>query len=214
MRVISEALPPRVQPAALRAPAAPVKAGGLRETFQFLRGLFENPAGVSAVLPSSHTLAAALAAQIPSADGRVLELGPGTGAVTRAIIERGIPASRIVAVERDRGFADLLSERFPGLYALHGDALDLKSVLGSPRESYVAVVSGLPLINFSMRTRRAVIEDALARVKPGGPFIQVSYRSRPAIPESNDIMVRRTSFVWRNIPPGYVWVYRRKPVKN
>jgi phosphatidylethanolamine/phosphatidyl-N-methylethanolamine N-methyltransferase len=87
-------------------------------------------------------------------------------------------------------------------------------MLGSPRESYTAVVSGLPLINFSMRVRRAVIEDALARVKPGGPFIQVSYRGTPAIPESSDISVRRASFVWRNIPPGYVWVYRRQPIKN
>ncbi len=208
MRLLSEAtgLPSRARK---NAPH-----GGFSEKLQFLRGLIANPAGVSALFPSSRVLAKAMAAQIPSIDGRVLELGPGTGAVTQAIVARGIPASRIVAVEHDQGFADLLSERFPGLYVLHGDALRLKCVLGTPRESYTAVVSGLPLINFPREARRAVIDDALARVKPGGPFIQVSYRRTPAIPETRDIPVRRAAFVWRNMPPGYVWVYRRQPINN
>lgn len=204
MRISSEAtaLPPRLRAA---------RAGGLQEKIQFLRGLMASPAGVSAILPSSRALADALAAPIPLTDGRILELGPGTGAVTEAIIARGIAPSRVVAVEYDRVFADLLNERFPGLYVLQGDALNLKSVLGTPRESYAAVVSGLPLINFSMRTRRAVIDDALARMKPGAPFIQVSYRGKPAVPPSHDLTVERAAFVWRNVPPGYVWVYRRRP---
>jgi len=206
MRLLSEATVPS------RARGIATRHGGFSEKLQFLRGLIASPAGVSALFPSSKALARALAAQIPSNDGQVLELGPGTGAVTQAIMDRGIPASRIVAVEYDRGFANLLNERFPGLYVLHGDALNLKGVLGSPRESYTAVVSGLPLINFPVQTRRAIIEDALARVKPGGPFIQVSYRDAPAIPESRDIQVRRAAFVWRNMPPGYVWVYRRQPI--
>lgn len=159
-------------------------------------------------------MAHAMAAQIPSNEGQVLELGPGTGAVTNAIIARGIAPSRIVAVEYDHGFVDLLNERFPGLYVLHGDALNLRSVLGTPRRSYTAVVSGLPLINFPMETRYAVIEDALARVRPGGPFIQISYRGTPAIPETDTIQVRRGAHVWSNFPPGYVWVYRRQPIKT
>jgi phosphatidylethanolamine/phosphatidyl-N-methylethanolamine N-methyltransferase len=208
MRLLSEAtgLPSRARRTAPR--------GGFAEKLEFLRGLIASPVGVSALFPSSPALAKAMAAQIPSTEGRVLELGPGTGAVTQAIIARGVAVSRIVAVEYDRGFADLLNERFPGLYVLHGDALNLTAVLGSPRESYTAVVSGLPLINFPMAVRRAIIEDALARVRPGGPFIQVSYRGTPAIPESRDIVVRRAAFVWRNMPPGYVWVYRRQPINS
>jgi phosphatidylethanolamine/phosphatidyl-N-methylethanolamine N-methyltransferase len=208
MRLLSEAtgLPSRAR----RTPPR----GGFAEKLEFLRGLIDHPAGVSALFPSSPAMARAMAEQIPSNDGQVLELGPGTGAITQAIIARGIPASRIVAVEYDQGFADLLSERFPGLYVLQGDALNLRNVLGSPRGSYTAVVSGLPLINFPMRTRRAIIEDGLARVRPGGPFIQISYRGTPAIPESDTIQVRRAAFVWRNAPPGYVWVYRRQPINN
>jgi len=209
MRIISEAsvLPPRVRPAARR------RSGSFHEKLQFLRGVMASPAGVSALFPSSRPLADALAAPIPSHEGRVLELGPGTGAVTQAIVARGIPATRIVAVEYDRQFVDLLGARFPGLSVLQGDALNLRGVLGSPRESYSAVVSGLPLINFSMRTRRAVIEDGLSRVRPGAPFIQVSYHGRPAVPPSHDLAVERAAFVWRNIPPAYVWVYRRL-IKN
>jgi phosphatidylethanolamine/phosphatidyl-N-methylethanolamine N-methyltransferase len=209
MRLLSEAtaLPSRAQ---RKAPPL----GRFSEKLTFLRGLIDHPAGVSALLPSSKPMAQAMADQIPSNEGQVLELGPGTGAITQAIIARGIPASRIVAVEHDAGFAELLNERFPGLYVLQGDALNLRSVLGTPRRSYTAVVSGLPLINFSMKTRHAVIEDALARVRPGGPFVQISYRGRPAIPESSTIQVRRAAFVWGNVPPGYVWVYRRQPIKT
>jgi phosphatidylethanolamine/phosphatidyl-N-methylethanolamine N-methyltransferase len=71
-------------------------------------------------------------------------------------------------------------------------------------------VSGLPLINFPAATRRAVIDDALSRTMPGGPFIQVSYRGTPAIAESDELTVERAAHVWRNFPPGYVWIYRRR----
>ena len=209
MRLVSDAT---VLPSRVRRKAPPLD--GFSEKLAFLRGLIDNPAGVSALFPSSSATAQAMAAQIPSNEGQVLELGPGTGAITQAIIARGIAASRIVAVEHDPGFADLLNARFGGLYVLRGDALNLKTVLGTPRRSYTAVVSGLPLINFPMKTRRAVIEDGLARVRPGGPFIQISYRGTPAMAESDDIQVRCAAFVWRNLPPGYVWVYRRQPIKT
>ncbi|MEJ1967709.1 MAG: rRNA adenine N-6-methyltransferase family protein [Rhizomicrobium sp.] len=199
---LSEALPSRARPS---------PTGGWREKLHFLRGLLASPAGVSAILPSSRALSEALAAQIdPARDGPVLELGPGTGAVTQAIVARGIPVSRIVAVEYDRTFADLLAARFPGLYVLNGDALNLTAVLGSPRESYAAIVSGLPLINFPMAVRKAVIADALARMPRGAPFIQISYRGTPAMPATDAMSVERAAFVWRNVPPGYVWVYRRR----
>lgn len=208
MRLLSEAtaLPSRSR---WRAP----RYGGISEKFRFLRGLFASPAGVSALLPSSKALAAAMAEQIPTVHGRVLELGPGTGAVTEAIVARGVAPSDIVAVERDPGFAEMLAERFVGLDVQQGDALDLDSVLGPVRGSYCAVVSGLPLINFPIAIRRAVIDDALMRVKPGGPFIQISYRGRPAVPESAELSVKLAGHVWANVPPGYVWVYRRKPIK-
>lgn len=207
MRLLSDAT---ALPSRARAP----QFGGFYERLEFLRALIDHPARVSALLPSSPAMAQAIAAQIPSNDGQVLELGPGTGAITKAIIARGIPASRIVAIEYDPGFADLLSGRFPGLYVLQGDAMNLARVLGTPRRSYTAVVSGLPLINFPIEARYEVIEDALARVRLGGPFIQVSYRGTPAVPESREIMARRAAFVWRNLPPGYIWVYRRQPIKT
>ncbi|MEI9996148.1 MAG: methyltransferase domain-containing protein [Rhizomicrobium sp.] len=186
-------------------------SGGLREKLAFLRGLLASPKGVSAILPSSPALAAALAAQIdPSAGAPVLELGPGTGAVTQAIVARGIAPGRITAVEFDPRFAQMLTARFPGLRVVRGDAFDLTATLGPPRREYAAVMSGLPLISFPVAARRAVIDDALARMPPGAPFIQVSYRAAPALPPSPQMTVTRAAFVWRNVPPGYVWVYRRR----
>jgi phosphatidylethanolamine/phosphatidyl-N-methylethanolamine N-methyltransferase len=186
-------------------PAAP-----WREKLDFLRGLLTDPAGVSAIAPSSAKLAAALAAEIDEPErARVLELGPGTGAVTRAMIAQGVAPSRIVAVEHDPRFADSLRQRIPGLRVMRGDALRLTQTLGPAQADFTAVMSGLPLINLSPATRRAVIGDALSRVPAGAPFIQVSYRATPALPSARDISVTRAAFVWQNLPPAHVWVYRR-----
>jgi phosphatidylethanolamine/phosphatidyl-N-methylethanolamine N-methyltransferase len=180
------------------------------EKTQFLRGLISSPLDVSALFPSSKGLARAMAEQIPGDDGPVLELGPGTGAVTEAIIERGVPEGRIIAIECNRPFIATLAKRFPRLTVIEGDATDLGALIGASRERFAAVISGLPLINFPMHKRRAIVEAGLARVKPGGPFIQISYRGRPAVPASPTLSVTRARRIWRNFPPGYVWVYRKR----
>jgi len=175
----------------------------------FLRGLIARPKNVGAIAPSSPALARAIAQQVdPAATGPVLELGPGTGVVTEALIERGVVPERITAVEYDADFAKLVAKRFPRVHVVRGDAFDLANTLGTGAP-FAAIVSGLPLLNHPLERRRALIEGALERLRPGAPYVQFSYGTRPPIEAPVGASVRRAAVIWLNLPPARVWVYRR-----
>jgi phosphatidylethanolamine/phosphatidyl-N-methylethanolamine N-methyltransferase len=180
------------------------------EHLRFLRGLLLRPKNVGAIAPSSPALAKTIAGQVDLArSGPVLELGPGTGVVTQALIERGISEERLIAIEYDPEFASLVAKRFSRARILQGDAFQFAELLDSTvDEPYAAIVSGLPLLNFPMETRRRLIEAALERLQPGAPYIQFSYGTRPSIPSTDCYAVRRAATIWMNLPPARVWVYR------
>src|SRR5436190_11451695 len=181
------------------------------DQWRFLRGLIERPKNVGAIAPSSPALARAIAAQVdPKVEGPVLELGPGTGVVTEALIARGIAPERITAIEYDPEFAHMVRQRFPGVHVIEGDAFNLVHTLGRDRDTpFAAIVSGLPLLNFPPHKRANLIEGALSRLKPGAPFVQFSYGlTQPAV-APKDFSVHRAALVWKNLPPARVWVYRR-----
>jgi phosphatidylethanolamine/phosphatidyl-N-methylethanolamine N-methyltransferase len=179
------------------------------EHLHFLKGLIARPKNVGAIAPSSARLARAIAAEVdPKVSGPVLELGPGTGVVTEALIQRGIAPERITAVEYDADFARLVQQRFPKVKVVRGDAFDLAKTLGDG-EPFAAIVSGLPLLNHPVARRHALIEGALARLKAGAPYVQFSYGTRPPIPAPAGSTVKRTALILLNLPPARVWVYRR-----
>jgi phosphatidylethanolamine/phosphatidyl-N-methylethanolamine N-methyltransferase len=178
---------------------------------RFLRNWAANPLMVGAVSPSGKALARAMARQVPLAgDWPVLELGPGTGPVTAALIERGVAPERIVAVEYSPDFCSLLVERFRGLNVVEGDAYDLDlSLPPGLAGPYAAVVSSLPLLNREAEARVALIEQALARTLPGGGLTQFSYGFGPPVKAlAGRFRVERTQFVFANVPPAQVWLYR------
>lgn len=181
------------------------------EQLQFLKGLLARPKNVGAIAPSSPALAKAIARQIDlSVDGPVLELGPGTGVVTEAIIERGVAANRITAIEYDPDFVAMVARRFPNVRVVQGDAFDFIRTLGLKDEDrFAAIISGLPLLNHPQERRQMLIEQALARLKPGAPYIQFSYGMNPPIPAPKGTSVKRAALVMMNLPPARVWVYRR-----
>jgi phosphatidylethanolamine/phosphatidyl-N-methylethanolamine N-methyltransferase len=172
----------------------------------FLRGLINNPKGVSAPTPSSPALAEAIAAEVdPARPGLMVELGPGTGAVTAALI-RHVGAARIIAIERDKDFANLLTRNFRGLNVRCGDALAFEHYL--PADATVAaVVSGVPLLHLPQSVRCSLLARALARQGSGGLFIQLSYSWRPPVAAPAGVMLTKRA-VWRNFPPAHVWTYR------
>jgi phosphatidylethanolamine/phosphatidyl-N-methylethanolamine N-methyltransferase len=173
---------------------------------RFLGRLAVNPSSVGAIAPSSARLARAMAAEVePSHDGPVLELGPGTGVVTAALIARGFAPERITTIEYDPHFVAALRRRFPTVAVVQGDAFEL-----APADvPFRAIVSSLPLLNFPLVRREALIENALSRLSPGAPYIQFSYGLTPPVAAPNGACVKLAARVWRNLPPARVWVYRR-----
>lgn len=186
-------------------------ASSFSDNLRFLRALVARPRNIGAVLPSGPDLAAAMAREIDVArPGPVLELGPGTGVITAAILARGIEPTRLIAVEYDEGFARALKARFPAVRVIQGDAFDLNRTLGSrDLVPFAAIISGLPLLNFPHAARQRLMEGALARLQPGAPLLQYSYGLRSPVVPPSGYSVTRAAFVLRNVPPARVWVYRK-----
>lgn len=173
---------------------------------EFIRGLFQDPRGVSAPTPSSPALAAAMAAQVnPRRPGLVIELGAGTGVVTEALLKRGIAPERLLVIEYGTYFAGLLRQRFPGVRVVEGDGFAFEDYLPDGA-AIAAVVCGVPLLNFSVRKRRTLIERSLALQGAGGRFIQLSYGWNPPVKSAAGIRPSGQT-VWRNFPPAHVWTY-------
>jgi len=176
---------------------------------RFLRSLLARPGKVGAIAPSSPALARAIAAAAdPARPGLLLELGPGTGVVTRALIRHGFAEERIVAIEYDPDLAALVGKRFPRVRVIRGDAFDLQRTLGPVSgELFAAIVSGLPLLNRPLAQRRALIDAALDLLAPGAPFIQFSYGLWPPVRANDRMHVRHAARVLANLPPANVWAY-------
>lgn len=175
----------------------------------FLRGLVNDPKGVSAPTPSSPVLARAIAAEVDiSRPGLVIELGPGTGVVTEALLEKGVAADRLIAIEQEPSFVQLMRRRFPQLKICHNDALLFEDCIGADTD-IAAIVSGLPLLNFPLPIRQSLLRRALASQGRGGSFIQLSYSWRPPVPPEAGMALSK-KVVWRNFPPAHVWSYRNK----
>lgn len=183
----------------------------LDDEMRFIRTWLENPLSTGAVMPSSKALARTMANYVdPQSTGPVIELGPGTGPVTEALVQRGVDPKRLVLVEFDADFARLLRTRYPAATVVQGDAYRLKRLLSDTvREPAAAMVSGLPLVTKPLRTRLRLMSDALALLAPGAPFIQFTYAPVPPIPRGlSGIHAESSETIWLNLPPARVWVYR------
>jgi len=183
----------------------------LDDEMQFIRTWIEKPLSTGAVMPSSKALARTMARYVDAhATGPVIELGPGTGPVTEAMVEHGVDPARLILVEFNPDFCRLLRTRYPRATVVQGDAYRLRRLL----ETYVrtpasAIVSGLPLVTKPVRTRLRLISDAMALLAPGAPFVQFTYAMVTPIPKAlNGIKAEASELIWMNVPPARVWVYR------
>jgi phosphatidylethanolamine/phosphatidyl-N-methylethanolamine N-methyltransferase len=184
----------------------------LDDEVRFLRSWIEKPLHMGAVMPSGRVLARTMAQYVNiKSSGPVVELGPGTGAITNALIEHGVDQKRLVLVEYNPGFCALLRDRYPHARIVQGDAYKLRDslwdVLNVPAS---AVVSGLPLVTKPMLTRLRLIRDAFLALAPGAPFVQFTYSVVPPIPKSlPGVSTEASERIWMNLPPARVWVYRK-----
>lgn len=184
----------------------------------FFRAWIANPRRVSAIAPSGQTLARLITSEIKPSDGPVIELGPGTGVFTKAILQRGVAEVDMLLIEYGSDFMRLLQQRFPNARVLWMDAAQLAQY-----DRFIApagaVVSGLPLLSMSPRKVMAILTGAFRHMKEGGTFYQFTYGMGCPIPRPIlDRLGLKASLVGRtalNIPPASVYrIRRRQPIPH
>jgi phosphatidylethanolamine/phosphatidyl-N-methylethanolamine N-methyltransferase len=184
----------------------------LDDEVRFIRSWFEKPITMGAISPSGKVLARTMASYVdPSVPGPVIELGPGTGPVTEALVEQGVHPSRLVLVEFNPDFCRLLRTRYPDAMVIRGDAYSLRRMLGSMlQQPAAAIVSGLPLVTKPLKTRVRLIREAFRIMQPNAPFVQFTYAVMPPIPKAlTGVSTEASERIWMNVPPARVWVYRK-----
>lgn len=182
----------------------------------FLRALIANPRKIGAVAPSSSRLADLMTVSL-ELDPRqfTLELGPGTGAVTQALLNAGLPAEKLIAIEHSGTFVRQLAARFPGAEFVQGDVFEIRSLLAHRKLAgqIGGAVSGLPLLTLSVADRQRLYEDVFDLMDPGAPLVQFTYRPAPPVPTAGtSFETRCCGRVLRNLPPAWVWCYHRPAI--
>jgi phosphatidylethanolamine/phosphatidyl-N-methylethanolamine N-methyltransferase len=181
----------------------------------FIAAWIRSPLKMGAALPSSRILARAMAAEVDtSRDGAIVELGAGTGVVTHALLEAGIPRSRLLVVEREKKLHALLHSTFHDVRILCADALELENVIKQAGVQKVnAIVSSLPFISMPAAVRKGIQEQMAKAIGDDGIIIQFTYGPKSPISASTlkrcGLEGKRTKLVLLNVPPAHVWVYKK-----
>jgi phospholipid N-methyltransferase len=180
---------------------------------RFIRSWLEDPFSVGALAPSSRRLAKLMTRDVfPGA--RVVELGPGTGTLTREILARGVNQPDLLLLERCPGFADLLEREFPSVSVVRGDATLPQERLAPHRGAIDFVISGLPLVLFSRAQKARLLERSFELLREQGTFYQFTYGGRCPLDrrqlEGHGLTARCVGFVARNVPPAFVYRIARR----
>lgn len=172
----------------------------------FMAQLLRRPHEVVALAPSSRVLCAEMVAGLDPAAGPVIELGAGTGTITRAILDRGVAPANLHSIEMNPEFCDRLRRRFPGLQVHCQSAGDCGAL---PVEGVQAVVSGLPLLSMPIALQRDILAGFAAKVCAGGSFVQFTYGPKPpvarAVRDEFGLRWQASRKIWWNMPPARVY---------
>jgi len=178
----------------------------------FMWQLVRHPKTISAIAPSSKALARQMASEISRDTGRVVEIGAGTGVITREILAAGVSPENLTIVEMNPKFCNALKLRFPDCNVLEMDAQNLSTL---PLDNVGMVVSGLPLLSIPEPVQHNIIKGAFDLMVEGGKYVQFTYGPKPPIaPDvrvSNDLTWRTLKKIWLNLPPAMPYVFSKKP---
>lgn len=183
-----------------------------RDEIEFLKGWKRDKKAVGAIAPTSSVTARKMASVVRCNSGLpVLELGPGTGIITKAILARGVQPCDLISVEYSPEFCGHLRAQFPGVDIRCGDAFALDLTLGAQRDAqFDCVISAIPLLHLPAEKRKALVMDLLERVPVGRPVVQITYGLlSPVVSLPRHYEVRHLAFVLRNIPPAQLWIYKK-----
>ncbi len=179
----------------------------------FLLRALKNPRQLGAVAPSSRHLGALLAKHAKGNDeSPIVELGGGSGSLTRAMIKEGIDPRRIYVIEIEASLAEYLKTSLPQVNVIHGNAAELHKILPPEIIGQVKrIVSGLPMINIPEPVRKMILESCFEIMTPGGAYLQYTYSPRSSInAKAFQLKKKRLGTIFLNIPPATVWQYTKE----
>lgn len=188
----------------------------LKSMALFGRELVTNPRGTGAAFPSSLFLARRMASFIePGTQSPIVELGPGTGSITQAILERGIAPEQLITIEKSEKLVDHLRKRFPQLSIIHGDASELQTIVekatGLEDHTVDYIISCLPFRSLPDDVSRAIIDQIKNVLSSTGKLIQFTYDLRTKdYHHFDDFHRQQSSVVIANLPPARVDLFTPK----
>jgi phosphatidylethanolamine/phosphatidyl-N-methylethanolamine N-methyltransferase len=186
----------------------------------FLKQWFKNPKQLGTLAPISTALADAAAACLTHKEGPIVEIGAGTGRLTRAILRQASPGQKLALVELDAPMCTFLRETLPHVTkqmpaVIHGDAAQLPSLLPAEFKGHThTVFSAVPLMYLPQTVRDRIIDACFAIMPPQGRIIHVTYSPRSPLAHRTDVQQKRLRSLWVNLPPGCVWEFTQAPSKG
>lgn len=184
-----------------------------KDLYQTLKHFIKSPSHMGSVAPSSKYLAKTIVNMLPPQGHTLLEIGPGTGAITKALVEATY-FKQLIAIENNRQFIQPLQQKFPSIKIIHGNAFDIDHIAEQHDIHQLdAIVSSLPLLMINKPERKTLCRKLLTTLPPGKPLLQYSYGSQSPIPlewleEFSDHFDIDCQKVLLNVPPARVWRYR------
>ncbi len=182
----------------------------LAEISFFISQAIRSPGNIGAVAPSGRALGHSIAKGIGPHSGPVVEIGPGTGSLTRGLLAAGVPEENLILVEVNPDFCAHLAKKFPKARIINSGAQNMHA-FGLKNISHI--ISGLPLLNFPQDLQASIARAAFHILAPKGRLVQFTYGPRPPIHPDilNDLGIRwtRRGKVWANLPPASVYEFYR-----
>ena len=183
------------------------------ENILFLKRWLKHPLRLGAVLPSSPALTGLIARSVNLRSDRIaVELGAGTGCVTRMLLQAGIPTEKLYVLELDPELCEFLKASMPEVNVIQGDARDLPKLLPKKFVGKVSsVISGMPMTAMPQEIQRQIIDASFAVMDGEGEFLQYTYRPgfSPLRAKNFGLDKQRLGMAFRNLPPATVWRYQK-----
>lgn len=178
----------------------------------FFRRWLKNPRQLGTLAPISVKLSMLAAREAVSQykpGTPVVEIGAGTGRLTRALLHLGVQAPDLTVVELDGEMCDFLKETIPGIKVIEGDANYLATLIDPElREKVGVVVSAIPLMYLDETLRKSLMKAAFSVLKPKAKIVHVTYNPKSPLTFWSGLKQNRVGATWLNLPPGFVWQFQ------
>lgn len=182
-----------------------------KETLVFIKRWLKHPIRLGAIAPSSPALANLVSAHVNiKPDHIVVEIGAGTGTVTRSLLQNGVPVNQLIVVELDSVLCEFLKEDIPSVQVIQGNAMELPQLIPSQFVGKVStIISGIPVTTFSYEQQKQLIDACMGILAPDGELIQYSYLHKSPLPADEfGLTTQRIGKTFKNIIPAYLWRYQ------